>query len=166
MTHQRTVGTIEHALLNVINDLSPGEIEEATGKRPGTFYKAANPAQAAGLHLKDAIALDGCLIARGRPAVFLNIYLDRMRSNGVNTEPVDIEREFVQAVVKIGELGRRIDKAMADGILEQSERQWIAEQAHDLREVIDTILQHVEPPHDPRDLRVVETWPGEGEGAA
>lgn len=67
MTYARRPGTIEAALTDSIQQLTPAEIERATGKSLSLFYKAANPIKPAALHLVDAVSLDAALIVKGEP---------------------------------------------------------------------------------------------------
>ena len=74
MTHRRDAGSEDEILVRNIRDLSPADIQQATGKSPDHFYKISNPTNDLRLHLTDAIALDILTMKLHGQARFLALF--------------------------------------------------------------------------------------------
>lgn len=152
MTHQRLAGSIEHALLQTVKDLSPAEIEAATGLKIGTFRKLSNPLNGETLDLDDAAALDAALIKRGLSprflAVFQEITMSALQRIGGAAEPkTDYGRSLRRLDIESGQLAKVIDDALADNHVDQDERRRIAKQAQNVIDHAREIRDAAEPPH-------------------
>ncbi|WP_372393802.1 phage regulatory CII family protein (plasmid) [Azospirillum sp. HJ39] len=152
MTLQRTPGSIEHALLQVVNELSPQEIETATGLKIGTFRRISNPLNGTALDLDDAAALDAALIRKGRPPRFQPLFQEIIASvvaqlGGAEAPVTDFGRSLRQLNIESGRLAKEIDDALADDHVDQAERRRIAAAANDVMEHARVIRDAAEPPH-------------------
>lgn len=98
---RRETGTIESRLIEVINQLSPIDIMEATGKTTDYFYKCSNINNRQSLHFRDAINLDSKLVEIGKQPEFFNIYQEIMNETSTGATPDDC---FMQLIREIGEL--------------------------------------------------------------
>lgn len=152
MTHQRLPGSIEHALLQTVKDLSPAEIEAATGLKIATFRKLSNPLNGETLDLDDAAALDAALIKRGLSPRFLEVYQEIMvsalqRIGGAAEPKTDYGRSLRRLDIESGQLAKVIDDALADEHVDQEERRRIAVQAQNVMDHAREIRDAAEPPH-------------------
>jgi len=157
MTHHRAAGSLEHALLTVLNDLSPEEIVTATGKKPAHFYKLALPTNDYCLDMDDAAALDAALLAKGKPARFMPLMQEMVqaaleRLGGAKASALNLDHGLRRVTTECGELARAVDVAMADGKLDRGERRTIAREAQDIIDQAKRIRDHVEPPFQTADV--------------
>lgn len=101
MACRREAGTIESRIIQVLQKLSPMDIEEATGKTSDYFYKCANPNNRQSIHLRDSIKLDKKLIEIGQKPEFYNIYQESMQETFIMADPNDC---FMSLIKEVGEL--------------------------------------------------------------
>lgn len=141
MTYARRPGTIEAALTDSIQLLTPIEVERATGKSLSLFYKAANPIKPAALHLVDAVSIDAALIVKGEQPRLLRRARDLKHARVVELggrpmhepqhplerlaavmgEVGDVASEVRAACCGSSPLGRAIDEREATRILAEIE---------------------------------------------
>lgn len=61
MTYRRDIGSVESALTEAVNAISPDRLEAVTGKTRSAFEKAMNPMHPTQLSLKDAARIDAAV---------------------------------------------------------------------------------------------------------
>ncbi len=102
MTVIKKAGTIETLVYGVINNLSPIDIMDATGKTVDLFYKVANLNQNSELSLKDAVKLDEKLVEIGKDAVFFRHYQIAMR--GKTSGKGSVEARLIALIKETGDV--------------------------------------------------------------
>lgn len=105
MTCRRKAGTTEHLLHGIIGQLSPLDIQDATGKSADNFYRCSNPNIDQKLHFDDAISLDEKLLKIGKGAVFLPHFKTSLSGMGKSLCPKD---RFMNLSVEFGELANAL----------------------------------------------------------
>ena len=137
MTLYRSPGSIKGVLAEVIRQLTPEEIEAATGKKPGTFRQLSHPENDYQLDLDDAAFLDAALEVRGLPAAFGPLFEEMKREAAASIgdrrpSALTVERGLVRVSAELGTLAHAIDRAVEDGVLTLAERREIATKAQRL----------------------------------
>ncbi|MEI6558012.1 MAG: phage regulatory CII family protein [Rhodospirillaceae bacterium] len=149
MTLYRSPGSIKSVLAEVIRQLTPEEIEAATGKKPGTFRQLSHPENDYQLDLDDAAFLDAALEARGLLPAFGPLFEDMKREaaasiGGRRSGALSVERGLVRVSAELGTLAHAIDRAMEDGELTLNERREIATKAQRLIDAARTVRAAVD----------------------
>ena len=122
MTVPKAPGSIEAVTAQICRIFSPEVIEDATGKKVGSFYEVANPNSRYQLHFKDAIALDNILPAYGHPRLFTELWRQQTDlSLGHNTAS-DIKDCLFTGAKEFGDLCGAYQKAIQDGVFTLDER--------------------------------------------
>ena len=147
MTSYRNPGTVEAVLLDVLNQVSPQDVKQSTGKTTSHFYNVANPHTRYGLHLEDAAALDAALILAGFPSKFHPL-MEMLTSAKVNGKAngVCLNHALRAVMTCVGDMAREIDKAFEDGKLDIHERRTLAGIAQAGMDLFQQIRDEVEPP--------------------
>lgn len=152
MTVYRKPGSIEDALRQAVQELSPQEIKQATGLTAAKFRKTSNPLDGTDLELADAAALDAALIARGKSPVFIEVMQEITAAKlaelqGDERPETDFARQLVRLDIESGTLAKEIDTALADDHVDQQERRRIARAAQNVMDHAREIRDAAEPPH-------------------
>lgn len=119
MTMAREPWSIEAALLQVLRELTPAEIEGATGRKPAYFYRLARPDTETSIGAGHAAALDALLIAGGRPPLLLPA-IERARDHqverlgGPRHQAQPPAERMMRLVATIGDVCAELAAAQAD----------------------------------------------------
>jgi hypothetical protein len=112
MTLRRDPLSIDAALMQAMQQLSPEEVRAATGKKPHHFHVVSQPNNNLGLWFSDAAALDAALLAKGEPPIFKPIFKserDRVMTRIGDRpphRPEDVRRRALAIGAVIGDLNR------------------------------------------------------------
>lgn len=133
MACKRKAGTTEHLLFDVIGQLSPIDIMDATNKSADNFYKCSNPNNDQKLHYDDAVSLDEKLLEVGKEAVFLPHFEASLKDIGGISCPKD---RFMNLSKEVGEL--------ADALRGDADKDAILKEAYDVLRVMKHLIGDIE----------------------
>ena len=128
MTCVRKPLSIEQILQDTLRIRPQIDFEYYTGKKRNWFEKCSNPNENSQLSMVDAELLDNALAANGYPRWFS----DHWNRNTMTDDEYRVEclfRSYTKAGGAFGELGRVIEKVMADGKLDDHEKPELYEAA-------------------------------------
>ena len=149
MTLRRRPGSEEAVLMNVIRQLTPEEIEDATGKTIDHFRHLSANKNGQRVHLRDAGRLDAALEAKGLAPLLiphaLEVTDDTVARLGGRMKPaVSIEAGLRHLAIESGALNKIADEGMADGRLDRDERHRIGAATYKAENVLKAIRKAVE----------------------
>jgi len=152
MTHHRKAGSIEDKLREVLNVLSPDEIQRATGKKVATFYAISNPTNDYVLDMDDAAAFDAALMHRGLLPVFAPIFQEMTKAalarfGGAASVEMDLMAGMCRLSKEVIELHVAASEAMAAGKLTPALRRTLARESQDVMDHAREIRDAAEPPY-------------------
>lgn len=133
MACRRKAGTTEHLLYGVISQLSPLDIQDATGKSTDNFYKCSNPNVDQKLHYDDAISLDEKLLEIGKGAVFFPHFESSLKDIGQAICPKD---RFMSLSKEVGEL--------ADALRNDADPDEVRREAEDILRVVTHLIRDID----------------------
>ena len=139
--------TIPAVVMKMINDLTPNEIYDATGKTVEAFRKVSMPESPVNLHFQDAMSLDALLMMKGEDPVFLPFYQawlkTNMKANHANT--TSLESRIVASVADLGKVSCAVIEAQKDGNIDLQEMREIHQQAAAALEKITALVNATDP---------------------
>jgi hypothetical protein len=156
MTHARTPGSIEAALMETLRDLSEAEVQRAIpGRTLKSFYRAANPQIDIGLRIEHAAALDAALVAKGKPARLLPLALQLhgLRLAELGGAPAHDPRppleRLAETMIEVGDIASALRAACgADSpggaMVTEDEAGAILREVAEARQRLDTLARDVE----------------------
>ncbi|MEW5726847.1 MAG: hypothetical protein AB1918_03380 [Pseudomonadota bacterium] len=119
MTSYRAPGTIEFTLSKVLGELSPEDVERATGKKHDSIARKSNPDQNRPLSFAEAVALDAMLKSKGGRTQFaplLEEMTDRKVKELAGLRPIPNEplaSKIIRLNVEVGHLAEEVERAQA-----------------------------------------------------
>jgi hypothetical protein len=117
MPSPRPAGSIHKLLFDVLHELDDDEIESATGNKRDTIMKKSNHLISAGPTFDEAAGLDGMLVAKGQPSVFLEFFRQTVekRQQEFSNQPRQKFEELTTKVlhlnIQVGKLSEEVDNA-------------------------------------------------------
>jgi hypothetical protein len=149
MAVPRKPGGTEWVLVEVLHDLTDGEIEQFAGKARNTFAKQSNPNDPGRqISLPDAAHLDAALVSKGLEPRFL-MHMRQTIENLTGraaTASVNIPSTMHALNLDIIELNAAIGQAMEDGSLTLEERRRVEKEAQDVIDRATSIRDSVSAP--------------------